>query len=139
MGLDVGSFGQPRLDHRLNDLHRRAAALAQHRRPCFEVWQQPLGIELNKDELQQRNRALAVGVQEAKVSRAAKTFWQYVLQNQPQKFRAGKAAQLALFGSAVLISKANLAVVMAEDVLLADYAAIQIAAQIDPYFFARSN
>lgn len=78
-------------------------------------------------------------MQEAKVSRAAKTFWQYVLQNQPQKFRAGKAAQLALFGSAVLISKANLADVMAEDVLLADYAAIQIAAQIDQCFFARSN
>jgi len=66
-------------------------------------------------------------VQEAKVSRAAKTFWQYVPKNQPQKFRAGKAAQLALFGSAVLISKANLAIVMAEDVLLANYAAIQIA------------
>jgi len=65
-------------DHGLNDLHWRTAALAQHHRPCFEVWQQPLGIELNKDELQQRNCALAVGVQEAKVSRAAKTFWQYV-------------------------------------------------------------
>ena len=49
------------------------------------------------------------------------------------------SAQLALFGSAVLISKANLAVVMAEDVLLADYAAIQMAAQIDLCFFARSN
>jgi len=82
-GLDVGSFGQPRLNHGLNDLHRRTAALAKRRRPCFEVWQQPLGIELN-DELQQGNRALTVGVQEAKVSRAAKTFWQYVLQNQPE-------------------------------------------------------
>jgi len=40
MGLDVGSFGQPRLNDRLHDLHRRAAALAQHHRARFEVWQQ---------------------------------------------------------------------------------------------------
>ena len=36
---DVCALGQPRLDHRLHDLHRRAAARAQHRRAGFEVRQ----------------------------------------------------------------------------------------------------
>ena len=138
VGGDVGSLWQPRLNHRLQDLHRRAAALTQHCWARFDEGQLSTGIEL-QDDLQERNRALAVGVQKAEVARSAKAFRQHVLQNQPEEFCARQTAQFALFGSAVLISKANVAALMAEYVLLADHAAIQIATEIDQRFFARSD
>jgi len=81
--------------------------------------------------MQQRDEALAVGVEEAEVAGPPQALGQDVLDDEPEEVGPGKGALFELAGSGVSPAVAHLGVVEGEDVLLADDAAVEIAAQVD--------
>ena len=78
-----------------------------------------------------RDQALVVRIQESEVSRAAESLGQDVLEDEPQEVGAGDGSGVVLSGLGVAIAEGQVVVVVGEDVLLADDAATEVAAQID--------
>ena len=88
-----------RRDSSLHDAHGRAAAGAQKRRPGLHPGRAGLGSHF-QHVLQQRNQALAVRMQEAKVAGSPETLGQHVLQEQRQEARPAYGAHRTLAGLA---------------------------------------
>lgn len=87
----------------------------------------------------QRNQALAVGVQKPEVARTPEPFGQHMLEEQPQERRAGNRSCAHLVGLAVLVTKGDLTVPAGDDVLFLNDAAVQITAEIDQRLLAGAD
>ncbi len=81
--------------------------------------------------MQQLDQAFAVGMREAEVARPPQAPRQYVAQHQPQEVGTRQRACFPLLRLAVTVAEGDLPVVTRENVLLADHAAVQVAAQIN--------
>jgi hypothetical protein len=125
---DGDDSGRCRSNPRPDDRHRGATARAKHRWPLLARWLEAAEIELQQ-EMQQGNEALAVGVQEAEIARAAKALGQHVLENQPEELSAGKRALVRLAGFGVAIAEAHPAIRAGEDVLFTDDAAVEVTTE----------
>ncbi len=89
-------------------------------------------------QLQQLDQALGIGMEEAKVSHPPEAAGQHVPEQQPEKFPARQGANLT-FSLVVLIAEAGLAILVCDDVLLGQHAALEIAAQIEQRLLATSD
>jgi hypothetical protein len=98
--VDSDDCGRCRSNPRPDDHHHGATARAKHRWPLLARWREAAGIELQQ-EMQQADQALAVGVQEAEIARAAKALGQHVLENQPEEISTGERALFRLAGFAL--------------------------------------
>jgi len=74
-------------------------------------------------------------MQEAEVARATEPFGQDMLQDQPQELRSRNCPRLGALGLGILVAEGHLPVLAREDILFPDYAAVQIAPEIDQRLF----
>ena len=81
--------------------------------------------------MQQAQQAFAVGMQKAKITRAAETLGQYVTQQEAQELHTGQGSGALLLGFAVLVTKSHQAVLASDDVFFLDHAFVEIAPEID--------
>ncbi len=86
--------------------------------------------------MQQSDQTLAVGMQKAEVARTTEAFGQHMLQDQPQKLRAGNGPGFHLPGLGVAITETDLAIVASENILFGDDAPVKITAQVDKRLLA---
>ncbi len=70
-------------------------------------------------------------MQEPEIARPPKAFRQHMLKHQPEEVCAGHRALLHAPGFGVAIAEGHLAVAAGDDVLFADDAAVEIAAEVD--------
>ena len=76
-------------------------------------------------------KTMTVGVQKAKIARPPKTLRQHLLEDPPEKIRAGQGPLFPPPGLGVAITEAHLAVVAGNDIGLESDAALEITPQID--------
>jgi len=70
-------------------------------------------------------------MQESEIAGSAKALGQDVLQDEPQEVRAVDGSVLPEPGLCIAVAEADGVVVVRDDVLLADDAAVEVASQID--------
>ena len=100
--------------------------------PCRNEFYVPQGrYPVGQQQMQQGNQALAVRMQETKITGAPKALRQHMLEHQPEKVGAGNGALFHPSGLGVTIAERHLAVAAGDDILLADDAPIQITAEVD--------
>lgn len=115
----MGGDGEDR--HR----HHSAAVFAAPRRSLLG-----LGRDEAQHPMQQPDEPFAVGMEKAVVATAPQALGQDVTQQQPQEVRPGQGA--GFLGAGVVgIAEGHLTVRVAQDVLLRQHPAIEIAAKVD--------
>jgi len=122
----------------LDDLHRRTTARTLDFGARLEEGQRALRIEAEQI-LNHGNQPLAVGMQEAEVTGAPESFWQDVLQDQPQELGRGDLPRLGAPAFGLFVAKGHLPIVTGEDVLFPDHAPVEIAPEIDQRLLAGAD
>ncbi len=121
-----------------HDAHWCAAAAAPQLRPGLLIGRRALDHH-PEQIVQQRDRALAVGVQQAEVACAAKALGQDVLKHQREELRTGQGAVFPAVALGVAVAEGHLSVLAREDVLLADDPAVEIAPEVDQRLLAAAD
>lgn len=108
-------------------MHRRLTARAVHDR----FWPRFAGFDDDvQDELHQRQQAFCVAVQEAVVPGPAKALWQDVLEHQPQEVLGWQGTEFRFTGSAFGVAECHHCIVLGDDVVFADNAAVEVTRQV---------
>ena len=79
--------------------------------------------------MHERETGFGIAVQEAIVAHASEAFGQDVLEDEPPEFVAVKGARTGAAGAGFEVFESDLPVVISDDVLCADDAAIEIGGQ----------
>ena len=77
-----------------------------------------------QNHLDQRQQLFGVAMQKTIISDPAKTFWQNMLQNEPQEVLAFDRAIAGFAATAMHIFKSNLAILIGYDVIFGDDAPV---------------
>lgn len=119
-------------------MHLSCTTRAAHAWALAHLGQRLFDLDAEQ-KLQQGNRAFAVGMQKAEVTRTAKALGQDMLEAQSKELcaRSGTVLEPLLLG--VAIAESHLAVLTGDDVLLLDDTAIQIAPEIHQGLLAMTD